>query len=78
MGKIRMYLIAIAFLLTIGGICLAQQIIPWDQADSYYGQFVTVEGNIVATYNSGEACFLNFHPNGNRYFFAVIFQRNLA
>ena len=49
------------------------QVISWQDAAKYYGQYKTVEGTIVATYNSGKACFLNFHPDYNRYFTAVIF-----
>jgi ribosomal protein L40E len=48
-------------------------IIDWRYADQYYGQYVIVEGTIVDTYNSGKACFLNFHPDWERYFTAVIF-----
>jgi DNA/RNA endonuclease YhcR with UshA esterase domain len=51
----------------------AEQIVQWNEADKYYGQTVTVEGTIVATHNSGKACFLNFHPDYKRYFTAVIF-----
>ena len=78
MRRINVSLIMVAFLLTLGGICLGHEIIPWDIADAYYGQFVTVEGTIVATSNSDKACFLNFHSNGERYFTAVIFLRDLA
>ena len=49
------------------------QVISWQDAAKYYGKYVMVEGTIVATYNSGKACFLNFHPNYKRYFTAVIF-----
>lgn len=49
------------------------QIIPWQDASKHYGQYSTVEGRIVATHNSGNACFLNFHPDYRRYFTAVIF-----
>lgn len=52
----------------------ATQIIQWNEAQNYYGQYVTVQGKIVATYNSGRACFLNFHPNYKKYFTAVIFK----
>jgi DNA/RNA endonuclease YhcR with UshA esterase domain len=67
-------LITIVFLLPIADVYCAQQIIPWDNADAYYGQFVIVEGTIAVTYYSGEACFLNFHSTGDRYFTAVIFR----
>lgn len=49
------------------------KVISWQNAADYYGEYATVEGTIVATYNSGKACFLNFHPNYKRYFTAVIF-----
>jgi predicted nucleic acid-binding Zn ribbon protein len=49
-------------------------IIDWRYADQYYGKYVIVEGTIVDTYNSGKACFLNFHPDWERYFTAVIFD----
>jgi DNA/RNA endonuclease YhcR with UshA esterase domain len=51
----------------------AQKVISWKDADKHYGEFCTVEGTVVATYNSGKACFLNFHKNWTRYFTVVIF-----
>lgn len=48
-------------------------VISWRDAAKYYGKYATVEGTIVATHNSGKACFLNFHPDYKRYFTAVIF-----
>lgn len=54
----------------------SSEVISWKDADKYYGKFVTVEGNVVTTYNSGKACFLNFHKNWKRYFTAVIFASN--
>src|SRR2546426_321529 len=60
--------------LAIGGpIPLAQEIIPWNEAGKYYGQFKTVEGTIVATKNTGKVCFLNFSQNWRTDFTAVIF-----
>ncbi|MCK5305708.1 MAG: OB-fold nucleic acid binding domain-containing protein [Candidatus Omnitrophica bacterium] len=50
------------------------KVIGWRDAGKYYGQNVTIEGKIVKTYNSGKACFLNFHPDYKRYFTAVIFR----
>ena len=50
-----------------------QKDISWKDAHNYYGQLLTVEGAIVATFNSGRACFLNFHQDYKRYFSAVIF-----
>jgi micrococcal nuclease len=48
-------------------------IIEWWEADQYYGRYVIVEGIIVDTYNSGKACFLNFHQDWKLYFTVVIF-----
>jgi micrococcal nuclease len=49
-------------------------VINWKEADQYYGQYVIIEGTIVDTYNSGKACFLNFHRDWEEYFTAVIFS----
>jgi len=59
-------------------ILVCQQIISWKDAHNYYGQRVTVEGIIVASYNSGRACFLNFHQDYKRYFSAVIFAADFS
>lgn len=57
-----------------GKLSLADEnIISWQNADKYYGEKVTVEGFVVRSYNSGKACFLNFHSDWKRYFSAVIF-----
>lgn len=50
--------------------------ISWRQAARHYDEFVTVEGKIVRTHNSGKACFLNFHPNWRQTLTAVIFARS--
>ena len=47
--------------------------ISWRDAADHYQEYVTVEGEVVASHNSGKACFLNFHPDYHRYFSAVIF-----
>lgn len=49
------------------------KVISWQDAKRYYNKYVTIEGTIVATHNTGKVCFLNFHPNYKRYFTAVIF-----
>ena len=49
------------------------RVILWQDAAKHYGEYAKVEGKIVATHNSGKACFLNFHPNYKKYFTAVIF-----
>jgi micrococcal nuclease len=53
---------------------IGKNIIPWDLAGNYIGQYMFVEGKIVRTHNSGKACFLNFHNNWTRYFGLVIFD----
>lgn len=65
---------AIVCILIFFTISQATQIIQWNEAHNYYGRHVTVEGKIVSTYNSGKACFLNFHPDYKKYFTAVIFK----
>jgi lysyl-tRNA synthetase class II len=51
-----------------------EDIIPWDLAENYIGKYMSVEGRIVRTHNSGKACFLNFHNNWARYCSLVIFD----
>jgi len=51
-----------------------KDIIPWDIAGNYIGKYMSVEGKISRTHNSGKACFLNFHNNWTRYFSLVIFD----
>lgn len=48
-------------------------VLPWEEAGNYVGRTVTVEGRIVATYNSGRACFLDFAEDGRGKFHCVIF-----
>ena len=54
------------------------KVISWMDAHKYYGEKVAVEGTIVATHNSGKACFLNFHENWKKYFTAVIFRSDFG
>jgi endonuclease YncB( thermonuclease family) len=51
-----------------------EDIIPWDLAGNYIGKYISVEGKIARTHNSGKACFLNFHNNWTRYCSLVIFD----
>ena len=51
----------------------AQGAISWQQAAKHVGEFATVEGTVVETRNTGKACFLNFHPDWQHSFTAVIF-----
>jgi len=49
-------------------------VISWQEAEEHYGEICKVKGTVAATHNSGEACFLNFHPDWKKYFTAVIFE----
>ena len=53
-------------------------VISWQKAANHYGEYVAVEGTVVATYNSGKACFLNFHQDYRRHFTAVIFASSFC
>lgn len=53
-------------------------VVSWEMASEYVGQTVTVVGRIAASYNSGRACFLNFHEDYRRSFTAVIFKSAFA
>lgn len=52
--------------------------ISWEEAGNYVGQEVVVEGVIVRTFNSGRACFLNFHPDYQKYLSLVIFASDFS
>jgi len=70
----KVVLILVLSFLLLYGLTYASQVIQWNEAHNYYGQHITVEGKIVSTYNSGKACFLNFHHDYKKYFTAVIFR----
>jgi len=53
-----------------------RSVIPWESAGKFVGKRVTVQGKIVRGFNSGAACFLNFHRNFTRYMSLVIFQNS--
>jgi endonuclease YncB( thermonuclease family) len=55
----------------------AGETVPWEQARSYIGREVTVEGKIVRTHRGRNILFLNFHPNWKRYLSVVIFGKDL-
>jgi hypothetical protein len=48
-------------------------VISWRDASRYVGQKVVVEGTITVTHKADSACFLNFHDDYAKHFFAVIF-----
>ncbi|MFZ2489292.1 MAG: phospholipase D-like domain-containing protein [Anaerolineae bacterium] len=54
----------------------ASGILRWDQTAGYIGQTVTVEGEVVDTYDSGKVTFLNFDEE--RTFTVVIFASDYA
>jgi len=75
----KKYIVSLLLILVLAAtIAYSQDAIPWQDAGSYIGQYKTVEGKIVATHNSGKACFLNFHPNYKIYFTAVIFASDFS
>lgn len=52
-------------------------VILYQDAGKYYGLVKTVEGKIIATHNSGKACFLRFHPDYKaNHFYLQIFPEN--
>ena len=52
-------------------------VIDWREASKHVGKRVTVEGRIVASRNTGKACFLNFHTDYKRYLSLVILGSTL-
>ncbi len=55
---------------------LQEGIVSWKDVHNHYGEEVTVQGKVVRAYNSGKACFLNFHQDWKKHFTAVIFAKN--
>ena len=45
----------------------------WNEAQKHVGESITVEGVIKYTKNIGNICFLNFHPNFEKYASILIF-----
>jgi hypothetical protein len=54
-------------------IAAGEDIISWTDAAAYNGQTVTVEGQVVDTYNSGKVVLLNFDPDFRTTFKVAIF-----
>jgi DNA/RNA endonuclease YhcR with UshA esterase domain len=46
------------------------------EAGDHIGETAVVTGRIVDAYNSGKACFLNFHEDWRNHFSVVIFAKN--
>ncbi|MCG6881088.1 MAG: thermonuclease family protein [Deltaproteobacteria bacterium] len=53
-----------------------RRVISWETAGDFIGKQAIVEGKIVRSFNSGKACFLNFHRNFTRYVSLVIFENS--
>lgn len=54
-------------------IAPGSDVVPWEDAGQYVGRRVTVEGDVVRSYNSGKVAFLNFAEDYRGTFTAVIF-----
>jgi micrococcal nuclease len=52
------------------------RVVSWLDAGSYVGRLVTVDGTVVATYNSGKVCHLNFHQDYRKHFSVAIFSQD--
>ena len=50
----------------------AESVVPWDSAEKYVGQEVTIEGVVTAVHCSQLSCLLGFDPSFNR--FTVVVQ----
>ena len=50
-------------------------VVPWQEADQYVGQVITVEGDIVDTHDTGSVTFLNFSRDLDD-FTLVVFQED--
>jgi DNA/RNA endonuclease YhcR with UshA esterase domain len=74
----KVCILTLISILSFVGLATAQKTIQWSDAYKYYGQTVTVEGIVVNAYNSGKACFLNFHPDHWKHFTAVIFRSDFS
>jgi len=53
-----------------------KSVISWETAERSIGKRALVEGKIIRTYNSGKACYFDFHNNFSRYLSLVIFHQN--
>ncbi|RMH02583.1 MAG: hypothetical protein D6702_08470 [Planctomycetota bacterium] len=56
----------------------AARVVPWTEAGRHLGEVVAAEGTIVATHNSGRACFLNFAEDWRGRFHGVIFASSFG
>ncbi len=56
----------------------AKKVVDWQNAGRFLGEYATVKGRVVRTHNTGEVCFLNFHPGRGKHFYAVIFSSDFS
>jgi hypothetical protein len=56
----------------------ADLVVPWTDAPNHLDQVIGVEGEIVDSYNSGRACFLNFTKDWKGEFYVAILGSNLS
>jgi len=54
------------------------KVVSWKEAARHTNELTTVEGQIVLTHRTEKACFLNFHPEWQHTFTAVIFASRFA
>lgn len=62
----------------ISGTALAADLPVYSflEAGDHIGEKAVVTGKVVDTYNSGKACFINFHTDWRNHFSVVIFAKN--
>ena len=67
--------IALALVVALPALAVAETTIAWDEADKHVGEEATVEGRVVDVHCSPLSCLLAFEPTFNR-FTAVVQARN--
>jgi len=70
--------IAVLFICLLTPLALAADLPEYTylEAGDHIGEDAIVTGKIIDAYNSGRACFLNFHEDWRNHFSVVIFQKN--
>ncbi|PCJ18716.1 MAG: hypothetical protein COB02_09780 [Candidatus Cloacimonadota bacterium] len=69
-------LLAFITLISLGISIVEAKTIDWTETKNHVGEFVTVQGKVVRTYNSKKAIYLNFHKDYKSHFTAIIFASN--
>jgi uncharacterized coiled-coil protein SlyX len=65
----------VAFVFVVALPVLADDTVPWDEADKHVGEEVTVEGRVVDVHCSPLSCLLAFEPSFNRFTAVVQAER---